>query len=514
MHYGSHETLYNQYEDTDFLKRIENYALWTIASAFPDNYDWQNIGNQTIEHDYQSIGAILTNNLAAKLTGLLFPAAQSYFKLNWSEDAQKIIEKEKGFNVEDAKTELARIEREACKRIFSNAGYAQLQQMMLYLVITGNALLKRNEGKTTVYSLRNYTLLRDNSGTVLDIVLKECVAYGSLSDEVRMAIANQCNGKKEFDDITVYTRVKREYTTGNNADGSRKSKWIVSQQIHGIDVGKPSTYPEKLCPYVPIGWKLVNGDSYCRGLVEDYAGDFAKLSDLSRALALYQIDACKVVNLVKPGSNTTDIDELNNAENGEWVQADPDAVSKHEGGEYQKLQALSNEVQLIFQRLSIAFMYQGNMRDAERVTAAEISYNAAEADKTLGGVYSQLSASAHEPLAYLLSSEVDKALIAAFGKGEIQLDILTGLTALSRAADVNALIEATNVLNAIVPALKTISQRFDVEKIIDMVLVSKGLDPTDYMLSEQALAEQQSANQAAMSALDPLAQQQAIQGIG
>ncbi len=510
----SHKTLYEEYKDQSYLDKIENYALWTIPSAFPENYAEQQKRNQDIEHDYQSIGALLVNSLASKLTGLLFPASQSYFRIEFTEDMKKKITGLKGFNEQEAKAHLVDIEREACQRIFLNAAYAQLQQLILYLVITGNALLKREHNQITVYSLRNFTTLRDNAGNVLDIILRECVSYGSLDPEIKEALyANGYTAKKEFDDVTVYTRIKREYIGKAKRNENRRSKWIVTQQVEDIDVGEPSVYPENLCPYIPVGWKLVNGDSYCRGIVEDYAGDFAKLSDLSRALALYQIDACKVVNLVKPGS-TVDIDSLEQAETGEWVQADPDAVGKHEGGEYQKLKVLQEEIQSIFQRLSVAFMYQGNIRDAERVTAEEIRYNAQEADKVLGGVYSQLSAGIHMPLAYLLSYEVEPKLISAIAKSEVRMEVLTGLAALGRSAEINALIECANILNAIIPALKSVSQRFDTEGIVDAVLQSKGINPKDYMLSASELEKEQVANQMGAAQLDPLAQQQTIQGLG
>lgn len=507
----SYAALFDDYQDTSFIKKIENYALWTIPSAFPENYQYQSKQNQEIEHDYQSIGAILVNSLATKLTGSLFPANQSFFRIEFTDDMSKKLQAEKGFDEKTAKAALIDIETKACRRIFLNASYAQLVQMLRYLIITGNALLKRENAGVTVYSLRNYSLLRDNSGTVLDIIIKECVAFGSLPEDVRALIGGEYS-RNEFDDVTIYTRVKREFIDTGSSGKRPRSKWVVTQEINNVAVGKPSTYPERLCPYIPVGWNLVNGDSYCRGHVEDHAGDFAKLSDLSRALTLYQLDACKVVNLVKPGS-TVDIDSLSEAETGEWVLADPDAVGKHEGGEYQKLQVLSNEVQSIFQRLSQAFMYQGNVRDAERVTAEEIRYNAQEADRTLGGVYSQLAEGIHLPLAYVLSAEVEKQLIAAFANSEIEMQVLTGLAALGRTADVQSLIQAANVIVAVVPALKQVSQRFDTELIIDKILQSHGLNPNDWMLDEQALAAEQEANQMAAQQLDPLAQQQALQGV-
>jgi hypothetical protein len=505
QHPVSYSGLYSSYEDTRQIRKYENYALWTIPSAFPDNFDFSNKFNADVEHDYQSIGAMLVNTLATKLAGLLFPTNQSFFRIEFTEEMQKQLQKINGFDKKLAEKELIDIERKACRRLFRNAAYAQLVQMLRYLIITGNALVRREDNSLVVYSPRNFTILRDNTGAVLDIVIKESVAKSSLPLDVQQIPPLQ--GKQEFDDVTVYTRVKREYV-----GKKRRVKWCVTQQIEDIPIGKESTYPERLCPYIAVGWNLINGDSYCRGHVEDHAGDFAKLSDLSRALALYQLDACKVINLVKPGA-VVDIDALEEAETGQWVQADPDAVKKHEGGEYNKIQALSQEVQLIFQRLATAFMYQGNMRDAERVTAVEIQFNAAEADKALGGVYSQLAEWVHLPLAYLLSYEEEPKLISAFANSEIQMQVLTGIAALGRTADVDALIKATNVLNAIVQPLKQVSARFDTELIVDRVMQSYGLNPEDWMLSEQAMQEQQQANQQAAAMVDPLQNQQAIQGV-
>lgn len=503
--FTSFSGLFTQYQDTRQINKYENYALWTIPSAFPDNFNFSNKYNADVEHDYQSIGAMLVNSLATKLAELLFPVNQSFFRIEFTEEMQKKLMSMKGFDQKLAEKELIDIERKACRGLFRNAAYAQLVQMLRYLIITGNALVHRFDNSLTVYSPRNFVLLRDNRGSVLDIVVKESIAKGSLPQDVQQlpCLLN----KKEFDDVCVYTRIKREYVGKKS-----RTKWVVSQQIEDIPIGKVSTYPERLCPYVPVGWNLINGDSYCRGHVEDHAGDFAKMSDLSRALALYQLDACKVVNLVKPGA-VVDIDKLEEAVTGEWCQADPDAVKKHEGGEYQKMVALANEISVIYQRLSAAFMHQGNMRDAERVTATEIQFNAAEADKALGGVYSQLAEWIHLPLAYLLSYEVEPKLIAAFANSEVQMQVLTGIAALGRTADVDALIKATNVLNAIIQPLKQVSQRFDTELIVDRVMQSYGLNPEDWMLDEKAMAEQAAAAQQAVAAADPLQNQQAIQGV-
>lgn len=491
----NYKALYDEYRDDALVLELENYSVWTIPSAFPRLRNGRTRQNHRIEHDYQSMGALLVNTLATKLCSTLFPANQSFFRISMDEAFQKMLTDSGNFDEKGAKSKIISIEREACGRLFLNAAYAQLIQAMRFLIITGNALMYRSEERITVYSLHNYAMHRDNAGNVLDIVLKEVLTYGSLPPDL-MPIVRQ-GEHKDNDEVIVWTRIKREFRKKNYV-------YIVSQQVNGIDVGKRSIYPEKLCPYIPVVWNHVNGDSYGRGHVEDYAGDFAKLSDLSRSLTLYEIDACKVVNLVKPGS-TIDLDSMNDAEIGEYVYGDPESIKKHSGGEFQMIKSLLEDIQTVFQRLGTAFMYSGNIRDAERVTAEEIRQNAAEADKTLGGVYSRLAECIHLPLSYVLTHEVEPKLISSLMNKNIRLKVLTGLAALGRAAEVNNLTQAVQILAAIVPAMKQISQRFDTEAVVDRVMESFGLNTEDYMLTPEALQKQLQASQDAMSQLDPAA---------
>jgi len=488
----THESLYKKYEDTRSLLKMKTYALWTVPGAFPEiDKDHDMKGNMPIEHDYQSIGAVLVNFLAAKLAGLLFPITQSFFKISATPQLLELAKVTFGVDDDSVKNRLISIENAASAALYKNASYAQLIQLLRYLIITGNAMFKRIDGKLTVYSQRNYVQLRDNEGNVLDVILRETWAFESLPAEVQLLVKRP-RAEEDFPAIDVYTRIKTVIVQG-------KVQREISQQIDGIDISVPSLYPLNLCPYHVVVWNLVNGDSNGRGLVEDHAGDLAKLSDLSRALAVYEINACRVVNLVKPGS-TVDIDSLNEAYCGEFVQGDPQQIGAHEGGDASKMQQLSGEIQSIFQRLAMAFMYQGNTRDAERVTAEELQMNAREAESALGGVYSQLSQGIHLPLSYLLCDEAEPDFMTAVIAGELTLEVITGLPALGRSTVVTQLLQATQELAAIIPAMQQLSQRFDIEKITDLVLQARGLNLEDIMLSAEALDEKLKAQQQAEQA--------------
>ena len=131
--------------------------------------------------------------------------------------------------------------------------------------------------------------------------------------------------------------------------------------------------------------------------------------------------------------------------------------------------------------------------------------NAEEAEQVLGGVYSQLSQNMHLPLAYILLNEVDPSIISAFDLNNIELNILTGLVALSRSSENQALMIAANQIAQAVPVFSQISKKYDIDKLVDGILLSNGIDPASIQKTVEQL--QQEAAQEEQAAM---AQQQAI----
>lgn len=510
--YETIEALYDKYKDADLISRCEKYALWTLPSLFPKNWirDQGRNGNIPVEHDYQSVGALLVNSAAPKITSLLFPVRQPFFRIKATDETAKFLKEaatSNGMSLNDAglQSMCSDIEREACEQMFKNASYAQLQQLVALLVVTGNALLYRTaKEQMLVYSLHNYVVKRDAAGTVLTIILREFLAFNSLPVQIQAQVNN--NGTyKPHDEVTLFTKITREVKDG-------AVSYVATQEIKDTPVGGVDEYPENLCPYVPIYWKLTNGNSYGTGQVEDYAGDFAKLSDLSKALTLYELEACDIVNLVKPGS-TTDIGGLQDHKVGDYLQGNPTDIAKHESGEYMKIQQITASLTGIFQRLAPIFMYKANVRDAERVTKEEIRQAAEEVDNLMGGIYSAVSTQLHERLAYLGTAEVRPELVAQLSTSGFKLNILVGLAALGRSTELNLLTQAAQVVSAIVPALKATSPRFDAERIIDTVFQSYGLNIADYTYTVEELKAQQLTNSMPAQSLNPMDAVGAVQGV-
>uniref|UniRef100_A0AAU6W0G2 Head-tail connector protein n=4 Tax=unclassified bacterial viruses TaxID=12333 RepID=A0AAU6W0G2_9VIRU len=517
----SHKERFGRYRDDTVIQKSIKYAHWTLPQLMADLSLQLNGTQHVLERDYQEVGALLVNNLAPKLAAMLFPSSRPFYKIDASDDLIATAQA-KGMTKIDLTSHFANLEQKSCQRIFLNASYAQLIQLLRHLIVTGNGLLYRNSkaGKFVTYGLQSYATRRDGQGTLLDTVVREYTHIEALEPTVQQALrmANRSRYQRPDDcpPVELYTRIQRKQGV------SGKVYYEVTQEADEVPVGTTGLYPENLCPWQVVAWSLIAGENYGRGLVEDFGGGFAKLSDGSHAAALYGIELMKVVNLVAPGMGA-DIDELANAESGEYVQGAPGAVSAYENGDATKLQVMRAELEAVITNLSRAFMYKGNTREAERVTAFEIKQDALEADNVLGGAYSTLAAGLQVPLAHICLTEVNSDMLEGIVTNTVELNIIAGIPALGRATDVQNLIMAAQDAIAIIPGLIQVDKRIDGGKILDMIMAGSSVDTGMLFKSDEQLASeakaavqtQQGQNQmmdaaAASDATDTL---QSIQGL-
>lgn len=509
----THKARFEQYRDSQVVLKSRRYAFWTLPQLMAD---MDHIGTtQVLQRDYQEIGALLVNNLGAKLASLLFPGSVPFFKVAPSAELLKRAERS-GRTSTDVAAGLAKMELEASKRLFINASFNQLVQAMKHLVVTGNVVLHRDSKlrRSSAYGLQAIGIRRDGRGTLLDLVIRELTSFAGLSQEMQRVLRVKNPVKYALDasrwdiNVELYTRVERKY----GASGA--VYYEETQQVEDIDVGEPGVYPEHLCPWTAVAWSLIPGEHYGRGLVEDFAGGFAKLSDLSEALALYGISAMKFVNLVAPGQGAN-IDELQAAETGEYVQGTKDGVTVHEVGDGQKIAAIAAQIEGTFGNLARAFMYKGNTRQAERVTAYELQLEAQEANTVLGGNYSSLAESVQVPTAHLLLTEVEPGMLQGIISGALKLDIEAGIPALGRAAAVQSILTVARDAAAVVPALTQLDKRVNPARLMDLFYAGSSVITSDFFFTadEQAAKDEAenkiNAGQAQIAEAENLSEQSA-----
>lgn len=509
----THKALFLQYRDDTVVQKATQYAKWTLPQLMADLSTVTKGGTVVLERDYQEIGPLLVNNLASKLTALLFPHGRSFYKIKPSAKLKQSA-KAKGLSETDLSSALAQLEMASCQQLFLNGSYDQLVLALKHLIVTGNVLVYRNSDteKTITYGVQSFSVRRDGQGNVMCCILREYTDFESLKPEVQMAVA--LKNRSRYENPSAAARVELYTKIARGQDVNGKVIYTVTQEADDVPVGTAGVYPEHLCPWQAPCYSLIAGENYGRGLVEDYAGGFARLSDESHASILYSIEMGKLVNLVSPGSGAN-IDELQSAETGEYVQGANGAVEALEKGDAKKYEQMLASIDATFGRLARAFMYKGNTRDAERVTAEEIKQDALEAESTLGGVYSSLSASMQVPLAHLLLTETDESMLEGIIAKDVALDIIAGIPALGRQADVQNLAAAAQDAAAIIPALVPLSNKIDPDKIIAIIFAGHSVDPAtvykdkEQIQQEQIAAREQRQGQAMLAATTNLAEQQA-----
>ena len=476
----THKQRFDKLLDTTVINKARQYSEWTLPYLMADVESAVRGSTMTLERDFQEIGALLLNNLAAKLARILFPMQGPFFRTQIS-GALKDYAKRRGISDTELKSRLVQLEREVNPLLMANAGVAELILALRWLIATGNVMLYRGGGRLVAYGLRSFVVRRDGDGTVLESVLREYTTFGALPPEIQAAVraGNQAAYNDPEQVIEKYTRIHRGVRDGTEG-------YFVSQEVAGVRLGEAEGwYPAKLCPWFWPTWTLVKGEHYGRGLVEDFAGGFAKLSGLCEASTLYAVEIMRIVHLVGAASGA-DIDELTNAETGEYVRGDPSQIGVHEAGDARRLQEVIPVITETTTRLARAFMYQGGTRDAERVTMYELQRDAQEAEYALGGAYSTLSGSMQLPLAYLLMAELSVEMQIGITTGEAFPDVIAGIPALGRGAEIQNIANSFQLIATLLP-IAQLDKRLSTTKLVDMIFAGNGVDPETIMLSKDEM---------------------------
>ena len=424
------KTLAGQYKQletyrTVYTQRAEAAAQITIPHLFPETG-----ANYATEFDtpYQSIGANGVNGLSAKLLLALLPPNAPFFRLLINE-VEATKEGVDAATREELDKALANLEREVLKEIevmgFRNTLYAALRQ----LILSGNVLIHINEENARVFTLRDYVVERDARGNVLRIITCEALDIAVVSDEVRQTALQKDQYCKE---VKIFTITKLE-----------GKKWITYQEVNDAEVdGSRGSYKKKELPYMALRWAKMDGEHYGRGYIEEYIGDLNSAEGLSKAILEGATAAARVIFLVNPNSQTN-IRDLAEVSNGGFASGNAEAVQALQVGKQADMSVAMQVLNGLKERLSQAFLAgASNVRQAERVTAAEIRMITQELESTLGGLYSILATELQLPLVAVMLARMRKdGKIGDLPQELVQPAIVTGVDALGRGNDVQKLDE-------------------------------------------------------------------------
>ena len=354
-------------------------------------------------------------------------------------------------------------------------------EMLKHLIVSGNALVYfPDEGGMRVFPLERYVCERDSMGNVLEIVVKESVSPLMLPEEIRKQVQEEVDNDDSDKSIELYTHIER-----------KADKWSVYQEVKEIEVpNSRGTYTFENFPWMVLRFDRIDGESYGRGLVEQYLGDLRSLEGLSQSLVEGTASSAKVLFLVRP-NGTTKARSLATSPNGAIIQGDANDVSVLQVNKAVDFRIAESMIKTISDRLAGAFLMSGSVqRDAERVTATEVRLLANEIESGLGGIFSLLSQEFQLPLVRLILKKLtDQEKVPPLPEGVIRPQIITGLEAMSRSEDLRKLTQMMQLLQPL--GAEGFTQQINIDDFIDRVGVSLGIDPQGLLKSKEEQAKQQ-----------------------
>lgn len=459
-----------------FITRCEKYAAFTIPKiCLPNGY---NQNSDELMHDYQSLGAQAVNHLSNKLMLALFAPSRPFFRLD-ADDALKAEMSNAGIDEDAFENRLSEAERGAVRELDRKSIRPKMYDAMKHIIVTGNALLILGKEGMRVLGIKSYVVKRDVEGKVLEIVIKESVHKLSLDPAIVEELGEKlCAGADGNVDLYRWIKLDgKDYTM---------TQWVGSQRLPAKFDGK---WPEAKMPYRAITWDLASGDDYGTGLVEDYSGDYAALSIMSKATVQAAILASEFRWLVNPAGMTSP-EDFERSENGAALAGVQGDITLVQSGKSADLQVNVSIAEKYINRIGQGFLLHSAVtRHAERVTAEEIRMTAEELETSLGGAYSRIAVDVQLPLAYWLMDLSGKKITGS----SIEPTIVTGLAALSRAGDRDNLVLFLTDVNQVAALPPDMRGRLRVGAIYAAFASARGLNVNTYLLSEDEYRAQQEA---------------------
>lgn len=494
--YGTAQARYSALSSdrSAILEKAREASDLTLPGLIPRDGD----GDATLlEQAHQSLGARGANNLTSKLMLALFPPGSPFFRYFLNDAA---TEGQSPELLEPVRSALAKIETKAALR--AETMRSVIWQYTLHLVVGGNAIMYMPLNESAqVFGIHQFVIRRSPAGDPVEVIIKEAVYPHTLDEEVLAKAGLDMTKLRKDQTIDLYTRI-----------WWKKDRVYWCQELKDIKIGKTSSTPIDKSPWIVSRWKARPGRDYGDSHVMENLGDLMSYEGLSKSVYEFAEVAAKVIFLDHPASQT-DINELQRARSGDFVQGSTDDISVLQLEKYADFQVVDAVMQRLERRIAEGFLLQTSVtRNAERVTAEEIRQVAQELEDALGGVYTVMAAEFQLPftnrLLYLMQREGE---ISPLPKDTVKPVVVTGFDALGRAHSNNriraAISDAVNLLG------ERALERINEEAIMTRLFTGYGVEDLEEVLLDDdtvnANREQQAQLQAMQQAAPGIAQEAA-----
>jgi len=514
------EREYRQLEGdrNNYLERARTAARYTLPYLIPLSDSYTPGQNQQWGLPWNGLGARGVHNITSRLTLALLPPTEAFFRFTIDEIELATQEQEAlaaGATPEDlAKGKstfdlgLAKLERAVLRSIETSNDRVAVHEMLMHLIVGGNALLYVSEKGLRCFHLDRYVLRRDPMGNPLQAIVCEELSVENLPPRVK-AVLDEEDGDRIAgiddedgdDDASEYDRTVKLFTCVEWEDNT--VTWY--QEVKGREIpGTKGTAKVSESPWLPLRMYRIDGHHYSPGYIEAAClADLQTAEALSQAIAEGSLVSAQVKHLVKP-SGVANPKKLAESANGAYLPGNPDDVFTIQVNKASDLRVAMEGLARVEARLGQAFML-ADVRDSERTTAEEVRLHALQIENSLGSIYSILTTEFQQP--YVARK---LALLMRAGKlpklpDMVKPVVSVGLAAVGRGNDLEKTARFMQILQQSIGP-EGIATYVMPAELIRRLAASMGMDIIGLVKTdEQMAAEQQQQQQMAMA-------QQAMQG--
>jgi hypothetical protein len=461
---------------TSKLERSRFCSSLTIPSVLPPE-GWNE--QSQLPQPYSSISARGVTSMASRMLSALLPLNDApFFRFELSSGIQPEIEID---------SYLSNLSYQVYNKISSGNLRESIYQILQHLIVVGDVMvILEDDMNIRLIRIDRFVVRRNVNGDINEIIYKEYETIEGDQDDQDILFSSSLDSDNRPGYKSLYTRL-----TKSKEENIWKS---VTECVEGIVQNSGEfTVPN----FIVLRWAGIAGENYGRSHCEDMIGDIKALEGFTEGL-INGITASSIFWMAVDPTGMAEVDDINGTPTGGWISARPNEVHVVSPATTMNPQInhTQNGVNLLRQEIGRAFLLDSaSIPQGERVTATAVRMIGQELEHVLGGAFSAIARDLMRPLVarvvFLMTTngEVDERLEEMFSKeGLLNVDIITGLQALSRDSDLQKLMQMGEMIRNL-PEAAAMMFRWD--QYGKALITSLGFNSELWIKSEEQVREEQ-----------------------
>jgi len=457
------------------LQRSRYCASLTIPSLLPPE-GWTE--QSDLPQPYSSVSARGVTAMASRMLSALLPLNDTpFFKFELATGMEADTEVESYLN---------NLSYQTFNKLSSSNLRDSIYQILQHLIVIGDVMvLMDDDMRLRVIRLDRFVVRRDVNGDVMEVIFKEYEAIEESEDSMDILYSSVLDADNKQGYRALWTRLTKD-----------EDKWLsVTEDSEGVVVNKGEY---QVPNFIVLRWTGVSGENYGRSHVEDIIGDIKALEGFTEGL-INGITAASIFWMAVDPTGMAEVDDINGTPTGGWVSARPNEVHVVSPASTINPQISQTQqgVASLRQEIGRAFLLDSaSIPQGERVTATAVRMIGQELEHVLGGAFSAIARELMQPLVarvlflMIANEEIDPRLNDMFTEegGLLNIEIVTGLQALSRDSDLQKLMQMGEMVrNLPEPA----AMMFKWDQYGKALITSLGFNSDMWIKSEQEVKDEQ-----------------------